>query len=63
MKYIMGFFLSYTLKKIKYLRHKKCGFTGVVTHPECWENTRKACKSRAEDKITLSKTESFSCFL
>ena len=23
------------------------GFTGVITHLGCWENTRKACKSRA----------------
>ena len=25
------------------------GITGVITHAECWENTRKACKSLAED--------------
>ena len=25
------------------------GFTGVITHLGCWENTRKACKSRAEN--------------
>ena len=24
------------------------GFTGVITHLGCWENTRKACKSQAE---------------
>ena len=24
------------------------GFTGVIAHAGCWENTRKACKSRAE---------------
>ena len=28
--------------------HTFCGFTGVITHAGCWENTRKACKSRAE---------------
>ena len=25
------------------------GITGVITHAGCWENTRKACKSLAED--------------
>ena len=25
-------------------------FTGVITHAGRWENTRKACKSRAEAK-------------
>ena len=24
------------------------GFTGVINHAVCWENTRKGCKSRAE---------------
>ena len=35
---------------IKAIDHTFYGFTGVVTHAECWENTRKACKSRAEGK-------------
>ena len=28
--------------------HTFHGFTGVITHAGCWENTRKASKSRAE---------------
>ena len=28
--------------------HTFCGFTGVITHAGCLENTRKACKSRVE---------------
>ena len=27
--------------------HTFYGFTGVITHLGCWENTRKACKSLA----------------
>ena len=27
------------------------GFTGVITHAGCWENTRKVCKSRAECRM------------
>ena len=30
--------------------HAFYGFTFVITHLGCWENTRKACKSRAEDE-------------
>ena len=30
-------------------------FTGVITHSGCWENTRKACKSRAEVGYHASK--------
>ena len=26
--------------------------TGVITHAGCWENTQKACKSRAKGIIT-----------
>ena len=33
---------SYFMKAID---HNFCGFTGVMTHLGCWENTRKACKS------------------
>ena len=33
---------------IKAIDHTFYGFTGVITHLGCWENTRKACKSRAE---------------
>ena len=28
--------------------HTFSGFTGVITHAGCWENTRKACKSWAQ---------------
>ena len=28
--------------------HTFHGFTGVISHLGCWENTKKACKSRAE---------------
>ena len=28
--------------------HTFHGFTGVINHAGCWENTKKACKSRAE---------------
>ena len=33
---------------IKATDHSFYGFTGVISHLGCWENTRKACKSRAE---------------
>ena len=33
---------SYFMKAID---HTFCGFTGVMTHLGCWENTRNACKS------------------
>ena len=33
---------------IKAIDHTFYGFTGMITHLGCWENTRKACKSRAE---------------
>ena len=33
---------------IKAIDHTFYGFTGVITHLGCWENTKKACKSRAE---------------
>ena len=33
---------------ISAIDHTFSGFTGVITHAGCWENTRKACKSRAE---------------
>ena len=33
---------------IKAIDHTFYGFTGVITRLGCWENTRKACKSRAE---------------
>ena len=33
---------------IKAIDHTFYGFTGVITHLGCWENRRKACKSRAE---------------
>ena len=36
---------SYFIKAIDHIFY---GFTGVITHLGCWENTRKACKSRAE---------------
>ena len=32
---------------IKAIDHTFYGFTGVMTHLGCWENTRKACKSLA----------------
>ena len=32
---------------IKAIDHTFYGFTGVITHLGCWENTRKACKSLA----------------
>ena len=35
---------------IKAIDHTFYGFTGVITHLGCWENTQKACKSRAEDR-------------
>ena len=35
-------------KYISVLDHTFYRFTGVITHAGCWENTRKACKSRAE---------------
>ena len=36
---------SYFIKAIDHIFY---GFTGVITHLGCWENTRKTCKSRAE---------------
>ena len=33
---------------IKAIDHTFYGFTGGITHEGCWENPRKACKSRAE---------------
>ena len=33
---------------IEAIDHTFYGFTGVITHAGCWENTQKACKSRAE---------------
>ena len=36
------------IKIIKAIDHTFYGFTSMITHLECWENTRKACKSRAE---------------
>ena len=33
--------------------HTFYGFTGVMNHLGCWENTRKACKSRAEKASDL----------
>ena len=35
---------------IKAMDHTFYGFTDVITHLGCWENTRNACKSRAEGK-------------
>ena len=32
---------------IKAIDHTFYGFTGVITHLGCWENTQKACKSLA----------------
>ena len=32
---------------IKAIEHTFYGFTGVITHAGCWENTSKACKSLA----------------
>ena len=34
--------------------HSFYGFTGVITNVGCWENTRKACKPRAEGTRGLS---------
>ena len=31
--------------KIKAIDHTFFGFSGVITHFGCWENTREACKS------------------
>ena len=31
--------------KIKAIDHTFYGFTSVITHLGCWENTQKACKS------------------
>ena len=41
-KLIVFIVLTYFMKAIY---HTFCGFTGVITHLGCWENTRKACKS------------------
>ena len=38
------FTLSYLIKAIDRTFY---GFTGVITHLGCWENTRKACKTLA----------------
>ena len=40
---------------IKAVDHTFYGLTGVITHMGCWENTRKACKSRAEGEETSGK--------
>ena len=40
------FYLKHSV--IKAIDHTLYGFTGVITHLGFWENTRKACKSRAE---------------
>ena len=42
----------FTAYRFEYLSnvHPFYGFTGVITHAGCWENTRKACKSWAEGK-------------
>ena len=34
--------------------HTYYRFTGLITHAGCWENTRKACKSRAEGELFTS---------
>ena len=36
------------VRVIKAKDHAFYGFTGVITDAGCWENTRKACRSRAE---------------
>ena len=39
---------------IKAIDHTFYGFTGVITHAGRWENTRKACKSLAEDRNSVT---------
>ena len=46
--YLKDSILLKVLYFIKAIDHTSYGFTGVITHAGCWENTRKACKSRAE---------------
>ena len=51
---------NYILKLGAYIYaidHTFYGFTGVVTHFGCWENTRKACQSRAEGKKEMFSYE------
>ena len=46
-----------TCVKFSYLSnrpHTLYGFTGVITHVGCWENTRKAYKSGVEDEWFIS---------
>ena len=40
---------------IKAIDHTFYGFTGMITHLGCWENTRKACKSRADRVLPTSR--------
>ena len=42
--FLTNVFHSYFIKAID---HSFYGFTGVIDHLGCWENTRKACKSLA----------------
>ena len=48
---------------IKAIDHTFYGFTGMITHLGCWENTRKACKSRAEGEEARVVFRSLVCAL
>ena len=47
MIYCAGKLIVYLKLFYKSNRPHFCGFTSVITHLRCWENTRKACKSLA----------------
>ena len=46
---------------IKATDHSFCGFTGAINHLGCWDNTRKACKSRAVRPLRRVIYKLFSC--
>ena len=43
------------MQAIQAIDHTFYGYTGVITNVGCWENTRKACKPRAEGTRGLSR--------
>ena len=56
MVYCAGKLIVYLKLLMKAIDHTFYGFTGVITHAGCWENTRKACKSQAEGLLLKTET-------
>ena len=55
MVYCAGKLIVYLKLLIKAIDHTFYGFTSVITHVGCWENARKACKSRAKGLLLKNR--------